>query len=176
MSPCRLRIPRPMSRSRTLGRLLGILGLVVSLGPAPGSAQAAPKSPLFTTGERGAVLSGGLGRGNHGGAGLLALGVPAGPGEVVVRVGGSWSATDGLADLGVLYGMRIVGEQGWVRLAGGGAALAGASPGLAGQVDLVLKATERFGLGLGLHGALGGEGYAGFSLGLYLGWPGYWSS
>lgn len=125
--------------------------------------------------SRGGILSvAPLGIGSQGAAALVALGVPAGPGEVVVRAGVTFGGgEDGVVDFGVLYGMRVVAGSPWLRYAGGLGVLSGG--GLAGlaQLDGVISLTDRFGIGVGIHGALGRKSYVGASFGVYLGWPGY---
>jgi hypothetical protein len=92
----------------------------------------------------------------------------------VVRIGGTFGADeDGLFDLGVLYGLRTVGEGWWVRYAAGAAGVSGHGLALAAQLDATVSLTERFGIGVGVHGAAGKESYVGASFGIYLGWPGF---
>lgn len=166
-------MPSPNPTPRPTAFAPWILGLALfgAVAPKPGMAQA----PVVSgTTARGGILSVGLGVGSRGSAALLAIGLPAGPGEVVVRVGSTFGRNeDGLVDLGVLYGLRTIGEGWWVRYAVGPAGMSGHGLALAAQVDATVALTERFGIGVGVHGAAGGESYVGASFGIYLGWPGY---
>jgi hypothetical protein len=74
-------------------------------------------------GNPGVVLNLGGGVGSQGSAGILSLGIPVGPGELVLRSAGTASInffrpSEATGDLGLLYGVRKAGARGWTRVAG----------------------------------------------------------
>jgi hypothetical protein len=177
----------------------GALALLMTLLPAATAAQTMDvTSAEIPTPNPGVVFQLGGGVGSQGGAGLLSVGVPLRRGELVVRAGATTSLeifgpSESVGDIGVLYGMRRVGSQGWARLAGGfglvsqEATVARPGPcsnwfgcydnetttgvGLLGQADAVWSPFSRFGLGLTLYGGVGAGGgaYGAASVGIYIG-------
>lgn len=140
----------------------------------------------------------GAGLGAHGPAGQLSLGIPAGPGELVVRSAGTAEVfllfsgpPESVGDLAILYGRRIGGRKGWVRFAAGPGYVESVrrgeiaecflifcdyeqhtthSLGLAAQADGVWAIARWFGLGVSLFGNVNGESsFTGASLGVYFG-------